>query len=166
MTETWMLAAAVMTFLLGMAWHAERLARKDRRTAATATDRPPDARPPGAALRSLLRIAARWRLDDADLALIMGDVPVGTIQRWRQPRDRADHRPIVLTPDQRARADHVIGIHAALHRLFPDDAEADRWVHQPMHMPGFNGRSALTLMRQGGIRDLAYVRRCLEGWPA
>lgn len=116
------------------------------------------------AAKAALRIAEQWHVNDRDLSILLGGVSVPTIQRWR--RQLRDGRGIrsELNRDQLDRVSYLLGIYKALHILFPQDAQADSWIHRPVDMPGFDGRPALDLMRNGGMMDLRNVRRFLDGW--
>lgn len=165
MTDSLILATGVTLFLIFMGWNATRLRRKDKKASVCGDTWALDDRSSRAAVTSVLRIAQQWRLDDPNLGLILGNVPVADIQDWRQQLNANGNLQATLAPDQLERAHHLTHIYDALHRLFADEIEADRWIYQMIHMPGFDGRAAIELMRQGEIQDLAYVYRCLDGWP-
>lgn len=117
-----------------------------------------------AAIQAVLRIAERWRLNDRDLSTLMGGVSIPSIQRWRRQLREDGRTRTELNRDQMDRVSYVLGIYKALHILFPDDAQADGWIHRSVNMPGFNGRAAIDLIRNGGMTDLQYIRRFLDGW--
>lgn len=116
------------------------------------------------ALKAALNIAARWQLTDAQLATLLGEVPLPTLRRWKRQLKQAGRVRTELTRDQLDRVSYLLGIYKALHILFPDAGQADGWVKRPNRAPGFDGRSALDVMLQGGMDDLQNVRRHLDGW--
>ncbi|MGN8160377.1 MbcA/ParS/Xre antitoxin family protein [Salinisphaera sp. SWV1] len=119
-----------------------------------------------AAAKAVIRMADLWKLTEVDIATLMGGVSIATVRRWRrQLREQGQIRG-ALTRDQLDRASYLLGIYKALHILFPDEAQADGWLHRPVDSPYFEGRSALDVMRQGGMNDLRLVRRFLDGWRA
>jgi uncharacterized protein (DUF2384 family) len=120
--------------------------------------------PSSVAAKAVLNIAQLWRLSDRDLSIVLGGVSVPSIQRWRrQVRDEGRIRG-VLSRDQLDRISYMLGIYKALHILLPNDNQADTWIHRPVDLPGFDGRAAIELMREGGMQNLQYIRRFLDGW--
>lgn len=116
------------------------------------------------AIKAVLGIARLWRLSDRDLSIMLGGISVPSIQRWRrQVRDTGQIRG-VLGRDQLDRISYILGIYKALHILLPNPEQADGWIHRPVDLPGFHGRAAIDLMREGGIQNLQYIRRFLDGW--
>lgn len=119
-----------------------------------------------AAMKAVMRMADLWQLTEADIATLMGGVSIATVRRWRRQLREQGRIRGTLTRDQLDRASYLLGIYKALHILFPDEAQADGWIHRPVDSPYFEGRSALDVMRQGGMNDLRHVRRFLDGWRA
>ena len=128
----------------------------------------PDARRRGhassVARKAAFNIAERWGLTDAQLATLLGGVPLATLRRWKRQLRQAGQVRTALTRDQLDRVSYLLGIHKALHILFPNAAQADGWVKRPNTAPGFDGRPALDIMLQGGMDDLRNVRRHLDAW--
>lgn len=116
------------------------------------------------ALKAAFRIAERWALTDAQLATLLGGVPLATLRRWKRQLRQAGQVRTALTRDQLDRVSYLLGIHKALHILFPNPGQADGWVKRPNTAPGFGGRPALDIMLQGGMDDLRNVRRHLDAW--
>lgn len=137
---------------------AELVERPPRASAAPAPDQS------SVAVKAILRIAELWQLNDRDLGTIMGGVSVPSIQRWRRQIREDGHIRGHLSRDQLDRVSYVLGIYKALHILFANASQADSWIHRPVDLPGFNGRAAIELMREGGMQSLQYVRRFLDGW--
>lgn len=116
------------------------------------------------ALKAALRIGERWELTEPQLAILLGGVPLATLRRWKRQLRESGRVRTSLTRDQLDRVSYLLGIYKALHILFPDAGQADSWVKRPNQAPGFDGRSALDVMLQGGMRDLQIVRRHLDAW--
>lgn len=116
------------------------------------------------ALKAALRIAEQWELNEPQLAILLGGVPLATLRRWKRQLRESDQVRTSLTRDQLDRVSYLLGVYKALHVLFPDAGQADSWVKRPNQAPGFDGRSALDVMLQGGMRDLQIVRRHLDAW--
>ncbi|RJS92694.1 antitoxin Xre-like helix-turn-helix domain-containing protein [Salinisphaera sp. Q1T1-3] len=117
-----------------------------------------------AAVKAVLRIAERWQLGDADLGIALGGVSVPTITRWRMRLRRGQPTAAQLDRDRMDRISYLLGIYKALHILFLDETQADRWIHRPVELPGMEGRSAIEVIRGGSMDDLRHVRRFLDGW--
>lgn len=110
--------------------------------------------------RAVLRVLDNWGVSDVDAAIILGGIAPRTVSRWRAgelgrvTRDLADRMSLIL------------GIHKALRILFEDAGRGYRWIKEPNE--AFGGRSALELMRDGGMTDLMRLRGYLDsargGW--
>ncbi len=122
----------------------------------------PDSASP-VAVKAVLRIAERWQLTEADLAILM-NVSVPTVSRWKRGLKQTGAVSTRLGPDALDRASYLLGIYKALHILLPNPAQADGWVRRPNTNALFEGRSPLTRMLGGRMRDLALVRQHLDGW--
>lgn len=110
--------------------------------------------------RAVLRLFEHWGVSDADAAIILGGIAPRTVSRWRAgelgraTRDLADRMSLLL------------GIHKALRILFEEPGRGYRWIKAPND--AFGGLSALDIMRQGGLTDIARLRSYLDsvrgGW--
>lgn len=105
------------------------------------------------ALKALERIAERWHLKRQQIPAIMGRPP-RTVRDWFAS-DRGS-----LEPDVNERISHLIGIYDGLHRLFGDDAYADRWIHEPN--AAFGGIAPRDLLLTGRFTAIVEVRRYIE----
>ena len=111
-----------------------------------------------AAMRTYPNISRRWGLKESEAALLLG-VPDSTYRRWKQTPEQAR-----LDANHLERMSLILGIYKALHILLPNPAQADGWVRRPNANALFEGRSPLTRMLGGRMRDLALVRHHLDGW--
>jgi hypothetical protein len=110
--------------------------------------------------RAVLRLFEHWSVSDADAAIILGGIAPRTVSRWRAgelgrvTRDLADRMSLLL------------GIHKSLRILFEEPGRGYRWIKAPND--AFGGRSALDILRQGGMADIARLRSYLvsvrAGW--
>ncbi|MBB3342276.1 MbcA/ParS/Xre antitoxin family protein [Luteimonas sp. RC10] len=115
----------------------------------------------GPALKAFFNIAERWGLSAGQERRLLGNPGRSTYFRWK--RDRAG----AVSGDVLERISYLLGIYKALHILFPDDAQADGWVHRANTAPPFGGTSALARMLGGHVADLYVVREYLDaqrGW--
>jgi hypothetical protein len=104
--------------------------------------------------RAVLALGRRWGLTDEQLTILLGDLSVRTLQRWKQGQYG---RPGV---DTCARMSNLMGIHKALRLLFRDPNRGYGWILRPNAV--FGGRTALAVMLDGQLTDLMRVRRYLD----
>ncbi len=105
------------------------------------------------ALRSFFRLAQAWKLRIADQRRLLGDPPESTFYKWKRQQGGA------LGRDTLERISYLLGIFKALQILFPDQAQADAWLHKHNAAPLFGGHSALERMLSGNVADLFVVRQ-------
>ena len=110
----------------------------------------------GPAMRTFLRIAGAWGLNNRQQMTLLGSPPKSTYFRWKQATD------VVLPRDTLERISYVFGIYAALQVLLPKADAADAWIKKPNAAPVFGGRSALDRMLSGQVGDLYLVRQYLD----
>lgn len=60
------------------------------------------------------------------------------------------------------RVSYLVGIYRALHAIFPNDDQADRWIRRANQASPFGCLPALALMYTGRVCDLASVRQYLD----
>ena len=116
-----------------------------------------------AGLAAFFEIADRWRLSADEAMTLLGRPPRATFYRWK----RGEVGAVGL--DLLERLSHLLGIHRALHTLFPDADHADDFVRRPSPLPPFDGVAPLTLLLGGAVSDLYVVRQALgarvhAGW--
>lgn len=110
--------------------------------------------------RAIIALFAKWRVSDVDAAVILGGLAAKTFRRWkdgeygRVNRDLAD------------RMSNLLGIHKALRIVFIEPGRGYEWVQS--ENKAFSGKSALTILKQGGMEDIIRIRRYLDsvrgGW--
>ena len=110
--------------------------------------------------RAALALFERWQVKDDEAAILLGDLSTKTIRRWRKDefgrvgRDLAD------------RLSNLLGVHKGLRIVFADPQRGYDWIRKPNS--DFGGRSALDVMKHGGLMDIVRVRRYLDsargGW--
>ena len=66
-----------------------------------------------------------------------------------------------ITPDTLERGAILLDIFIALNTILPPEA-ANGWLHSPNSAPLFGGRSALSIMIEGGVKALRNVRSYLR----
>ena len=123
------------------------------------TEALPEERHPGAVARAVLAILARWDLDPAEQATILGLTQEQYLAWTELTPSLAE-----LEPETVLRLSALLGIYQALRTLYADDAIADSWIKRPNRDATFAGRRPLDRMLQGGQDDLMAVRRFLDGW--
>jgi hypothetical protein len=109
---------------------------------------------------TILRLFEHWGVSDADAAIILGGIAPRTVSRWRAGElGRA-------TRDLGDRMSLLLGIHKSLRIIFEEPGRGYRWIKAPND--AFGGRSALDILRQGGMADIARLRSYLDsvrgGW--
>lgn len=130
----------------------ERPVRDDLNDAATRADL-------SAPLVSLFfKLAARWGLDQAEQARVLGGVSRQTLHNW------ATGKVPTLARDQIERLSLLLGIHKALRLIFAEDEAARRWFDGANRDAPFGGLPPRALATRGGIGDLVAVRTYLDAW--
>ena len=104
--------------------------------------------------RAVLNLATRWGLTDEQLAVLLGDISVRSLQRWKKGQMGR------VGVDTATRLSNLLGIHKALRLLFKDAARGYGWIKRPN--AHFGGKPALEIMLNGQITDLMRVRRYLD----
>jgi hypothetical protein len=108
----------------------------------------------GAAMfRACLTLFERWRLGDAQAAILL-DLPPRSFARWKTGTLGRIGR------DQKSRLSNLMGVHKALRLIFRDTNRVYEWVRLPNAV--FGGRTALEVMLGGELTDLMRVRRYLD----
>jgi hypothetical protein len=104
--------------------------------------------------RAMLQLGQRWELTDEQLSIVLGNISVRTLQRWKHGQYG---RPGV---DVCARMSNLLGIHKALRLLFKETVRGFGWIKRPNRV--FGGQTALDIMLGGQLTDLMRVRRYLD----
>ena len=110
--------------------------------------------------RAIINLFSKWRVKDADAAIILGGISTKTLQRWRD----GDYGRV--TRDLADRMSNLLGIHKALRIIFSDPQRGYDWMSAQTST--FGDQTALDVLRRGGMEDLIRVRRYLDsvrgGW--
>jgi len=131
--------------VVGFSWDtAVDLSRKENRT-----------RLSPAAMKGLLRIAARWKLRDDDTRVLLGGMSSGSFYALKNRATKTLHE------DQLTRVSLLIGIYKALNILYGQKL-ADAWIALPNTNPMFAGASPLNYLMKGGIPAFLRVRQLLD----
>jgi hypothetical protein len=104
--------------------------------------------------RAVINLAQRWGVTDDQLAVLLGDISVRSLHRWKQGQMGR------VGIDLAARLSNIMGIHKALRLLFKDPNRGYGWIKRPNDH--FDGNSALEVMLGGQLTDLMRVRRYLD----
>jgi hypothetical protein len=107
------------------------------------------------AVKAVTRLAAAWRVNNAQSADLMGVSP----SSW--DRIKAGSWAGTLNQDQMTRASALIGIYKGLHLLFADDM-ADRWPMLVNRAPLFGHLSPVEAMIMGGIPQMMDTRQYVD----
>jgi Protein of unknown function (DUF2384) len=108
----------------------------------------------GPGLRTFVRIADAWDLDNAERARLLGLPALSYADAVREP-SRA-----VVGDETLDRLSHILGIYKALHVIFPRTDIADGWISRPNR--DFAGRTARERITSGRLDELEAVRRYLD----
>lgn len=115
-----------------------------------------------AALFNFFGITQEWGCGPKDQMILLGGPSKSSFYRMRDfVEDKAD-RPPKLSRDALERISYIMGIYKALNILLPSERRAAEWVNKANNHPLFGGRTALDVMRQGRVIDLADIRRYVD----
>lgn len=113
-----------------------------------------------AAQRAIISLFDRWGVSDVSAAIILGGISAKTFRRWKD----ADYGRV--NRDLADRMSNLLGIHKALRIIFTDAARGYEWIKA--ENKAFSGKSALDILKQGGMEDIIRIRRYLDsargGW--
>jgi hypothetical protein len=116
----------------------------------------------GPGLRSFIAIADRWELTEAERMRVLGQPGRSTYFGWlAKSRAGAD---LTLPVDTLIRISALLGIYKALKIVFPDDAEAYKWLTSDNSGPLFGGQPPMALITAGTQDGMMLVRRHLDAW--
>ena len=107
--------------------------------------------------RARLSLAKFWGLTEPELQQLFAshDTDAEAASRYAVDSDSE-------TAIQALRISSLLGIHQALSVLFPDAAQAGRWIRRPNSATPFSGSTALDHMIAGGLSAMIEVRRYLD----
>jgi uncharacterized protein (DUF2384 family) len=108
----------------------------------------------GALARTTVNLFAAWKLSDSQACMLLGGLSARTWARWKDGHlGRVDR-------DLKMRMAHLMGIHKGVRYLLKDTARGYEWINAPN--TAFGGKSALDVMLQGELSDLAIMREWLD----
>jgi len=108
-----------------------------------------------AIVKAVVRAADAWGLPNAEAAALF-DVPSATWSRMKAGTYRG-----VLDQDKVTRASLLIGLFKGLRLLFNGPLTYD-WPRTANKGPGFNGKSPVQVMCEGGIPAMMKVRQHID----
>lgn len=104
--------------------------------------------------RTTINLFNAWKLTDAQARTLLGGLSARTWARWKDgTAGRVDR-------DLKMRMAHLMGVHKGVRHLFKDATRGYDWVKAPN--TAFGGKSALEVMLQGELSDLAVMREWLD----
>lgn len=108
------------------------------------------------ALKGFFAIAKKWRLDDTEMAVLLG-CQIQNLERLRVDTTQ------ILDTDMLFRISNLLGIYRELRELFDSEERANQWVRKPNSAALFQNKSALDYMLGGQLSDIVNVREYLNG---
>lgn len=107
-------------------------------------------------LKSVFRIAAKWRLSDAEMLALLSLGSETAIEQLslNPPSD-------LFTEERLLRISYLIGIYKGLHIVYGDRL-ADCWVKLPNQNSLFGGATPLEFMIRGGQDAMRLVRQLMD----
>ncbi|MCG8673462.1 MAG: MbcA/ParS/Xre antitoxin family protein [Pseudomonadales bacterium] len=115
-----------------------------------------------AALLNFFGITDDWCCTAKDQMVLLGAPSKSSFYRMKEFVDGKTEKPPKLGRDALERISYIMGIFKALNILLPSERRAAEWVRKENNHPLFGGRSALDVMLQGRVIDLADIRRYLD----
>lgn len=111
------------------------------------------------AVKLFFGIADEWNLNDSQKCALAGVNSRSTLRNWNE---KIEHeQPLHLTRDTLDRLSYIAGIYKGIQVLFSEPKQWKEWIHKPNS--NFGQHSPLEVMLQGGLVDLADVRRYIDG---
>jgi hypothetical protein len=109
------------------------------------------------ALDAFFALAERWQLDSEEQRILLGSPSASTLFAWKKSRAAR------LAPDVLVRISYLLGIAAALSRVFAlAPARAAVWMRTANDGPLTRGRTPLSVALDGGVVALHSLRMLLE----
>lgn len=137
--------ATMQSAVVGFSWEsAVDLTRKENR-----------ARLSPAAVKGLMRLAARWQIRDDDARILLGGMSNGSFYSLKSRSSKT------LDEDQLTRVSLLVGIYKALNILYSQKL-ADAWMTLPNTNAMFGGDTPLNYVKKGGIPALLRLRQLLD----
>ncbi|WP_320821794.1 antitoxin Xre-like helix-turn-helix domain-containing protein [Reinekea sp.] len=111
-----------------------------------------------AAWKALPELAKRFQFTEANMLVLMGDMPRATYRKGVQLHTTR------LNRDQLDRVSYLLGIMKALRILYVDSLQAYGWIDRANSLPPFNGMAPRQYLLDGSLRHLSDTRRMLDAW--
>lgn len=111
-------------------------------------------------LRTFLKIADHWSLNEQQRLLILGSPHRSRYTSWCKKVQL--QKQITLNVDVLIRISALLGIYQALRILYTDEPHAVEWLRTPHNAIVFGGRPPLDLVTCGTQDGLLTVRRFLD----
>jgi len=111
-----------------------------------------------AAWKALPELAKRFHFTEANMLVLMGDMPRATYRKGVQLHTTR------LNRDQLDRVSYLLGIMKALRILYVDSLQAYGWIDRANSLPPFNGMTPRQFLMDGSLRHLSDTRRMLDAW--
>lgn len=108
-----------------------------------------------AIVKAIMRVSEAWKLSNQEAANLL-DVPIATWNRMKAGTYRGR-----LDQDKVTRASLIIGIFKGLRLLF-NGPLTHGWPKTANQGPGFNGRTPVQAMIEGGIPAMMAVRQHID----
>lgn len=109
----------------------------------------------GTIVKAVVRTADAWKLTNAEAAALF-DVPTATWGRMKSGTFKG-----LLDHDKLTRASLIVGLYKGLRLLFNGPLTYG-WPKTPNTGPGFEGKTPVALMIEGGIPTMLSVRRHID----
>ena len=104
--------------------------------------------------RAVTNLFDRWGLSDVEACQLLGGMAARTWARWKKGEIGRIDRDLAM------RLSILLGIHKGLRYMFSDPHRGYAWIKKPNS--AFGGVSALNIMMQGSMFDLARIRSYLD----
>lgn len=115
-----------------------------------------------AALLNFFGITQEWGCSAKEQITLLGTPSKSSFYRMKDFAEGKADKPPKLNRDALERISYIMGIFKALNILLPSERRAAEWVRKANTHPLFSGQTALDIMLQGRVIDLADIRRYLD----
>lgn len=115
-----------------------------------------------AAIHNFFGITLEWGLSDNEQTILLAPATPTLFPQMKDYFLGSCELPPTIDSNGLTRISYIMGIYKALNILLPNARRASEWLHKPNSATLFEGKSALDLMLQGNVDDLADIRRYLD----
>ena len=106
------------------------------------------------ALKVIFNIMKKWQVDEKKQRILLGNPATDVFETWKCGEVTS------LENDVLERISYMVGIYKNLGTLFPEQRQANEWLHKPN--TAFGESSALDFMLLGLVVNLREVRHYLD----